>query len=606
MKLSPKDLLIGWANWLGVRWRAGVVLAVFALCGLIILGRAVQLQVTDRAFYAKQGGDRHERLRSIAAHRGVITDRNGAPLAISVPLVAIFADPKILSDYPDRIEELAELLDRDAEQLYDLIMADPERRFVYLKRHAQQRFAMQVQEAGIPGVGFKREYRRFYPTADVAAPLLGFSDIDDQGQAGLELAYDHVLSSEVGQRRILQDANGREIADLGVVKEAIPGKNLQLSIDRRLQYLSYQALIKGIGEHQASSGAAILMDVNTGEVLAMASAPSFNPNNRATIDPQTSRNRAIVDQFEPGSTVKPFTVAAALETGNWHPEDEIDTNPGSVRVGGFTIKDLRNYGVIDLNELLMRSSNVASTILARDMGAEHLWRTYRALGFGQYSGVGFPGEAPGSLSLWHDWRPADLAAHSYGYGLSVNLLQLATAYATLGNQGKAVSPTLIIRDHTPEGEQVFSPEVANTVVQLMESAVSPTGTARRAGIDDYYVAAKTGTVRRLSPQGGYASDSYNTIFVGMAPASDPRLVLAIWMTDPQTRPPYAGQIVAPVFQEIMSGALRMLNVRPDELDKRYRAQMLSERPRIAPRSEPKLAEQVNDLAGSVINVGGER
>ncbi|HSH83776.1 MAG TPA: penicillin-binding transpeptidase domain-containing protein [Guyparkeria sp.] len=557
--------ILQWAAWLGVRWRAGIVLLLFAAMALVLLGRAVQLQVTEHDFYASQGGDRQQRVQAIAAHRGMITDRHGEPLAISVAMHAVWLDPKVIVAHPEAVGRLAEILDQPADELEHRVRKHAARRFLYAARQVRPSVAAVVREAGLPGVGLQREYKRFYPTADVTAPLLGFANIDDEGLAGVELSFNQLLSGTPGKRRILKDGDGREIVDLGVIQEARPGQDLALSIDRRLQYLAYRELARAIDEHQAEAGSAVLMDVATGEVLAMASAPSFNPNNRASIDPSVTRNHAIVDQLEPGSALKPFTVATALTTGRWQATDTLDTAPGYRRVGGFTIHDHRNYGTLDLTGLLEKSSNIGASMLAEDIGAESLWKTYRELGFGQITGVGFPGEAAGSLSLWRDWRAADTAAHSYGYGLAVTPLQLATAYVALANGGQYVSPSLLRRDGPPaETRSVFEPAVANQVVDMLRTVVSPTGTAAKATITGFQVAGKTGTVRRLG-KGGYSKTDYNTVFAGVAPASDPRLVLVLVIQRPTAGEIYASAVAAPVFQRVMSGALRLLNIRPDDL-----------------------------------------
>ncbi|HER34928.1 MAG TPA: penicillin-binding protein 2 [Halothiobacillaceae bacterium] len=593
------DGILHWAGWLGVRWRAGIVLLVFAVAGLVLVGRAVQLQVTEHDFYAEQGGDRHQRLQTIAAHRGMITDRNGEPLAISVAMQAIWVDPKVIAGHPDAIGRLAAILDRPAAALGKRVREYGSRRFLYVARQVRPSVASLVREAELPGVGLKREYKRFYPTADVTAPLLGFANIDDEGQAGVELSFDRLLSGTPGKRRILKDGDGREIADLGVVQQARPGRDLALSIDRRLQYLAYRELSRAVEEQQALSGSAVLMNVATGEVLAMASAPSFNPNNRQTIDPSVTRNHAIVDQLEPGSAVKPFTVATALSTGRWQASDTVDTAPGYRRVGGFTIHDHRNYGTLDMTGLLMKSSNVGASMLAEDIGAEALWKTYRGLGFGRLTGVGFPGEASGSLSLWRDWRVADTAAHSYGYGLAVTPLQLATAYVALANDGDYIPPSLLRRDEIPETTSVFSPRVANQVVGMLRSVVSPTGTAPKAAITGFEVAGKTGTVRRLG-KGGYSKTDYNTVFAGLAPASDPRLALVIVVNRPTAGEVYAGDVAAPVFQRVMSGALRMLNIRPDDLPELPAGQIAG----VIPGDVP--GKVMGAVPGAVANSGHSR
>lgn len=577
------DGILHWAGWLGVRWRAGIVLLVFAAGALVLVGRAVQLQVTEHDFYAEQGGDRHQRVQTIAAHRGMITDRNGEPLAISVAMHAVWIDPKVIAGHPQAVGRLAAILDRPVAELNQRVREYGARRFLYVARQVRPRVAAAVRDAGLPGVGLKREYKRFYPTADVTAPLLGFANIDDEGQAGVELSFDKLLSGTPGKRRILKDGDGREIADLGIVQKARPGQDLALSIDRRLQYLAYRELARAIEEQQALAGSAVLMNVATGEVLAMASAPSFNPNNRATIDPSVTRNHAIVDQFEPGSAVKPFTVATALATGRWQASDTVDTEPGYRRVGGFTIHDHRNYGTLDLTGLLEKSSNVGASMLAEDIGAERMWKTYRGLGFGRITGIGFPGEASGSLSLWRDWRAADTAAHSYGYGLAVTPLQLAAAYVALANGGQYITPSLLRRDSQPDARPVFAAPVADQVVGMLRSVVSPTGTAPKAAITGFQVAGKTGTVRRLG-KGGYSKTDYNTVFAGVAPATDPRLALVVVLHRPSAGKVYAGDVAAPVFQRVMNGALRMLNIRPDDLPELPAGQVAGDVPAVVAES----------------------
>lgn len=567
-------------SWLGARWRVAVVSGVFGLSALILVGRAVQLQISEQGFYLQQGGDRQQRVQVIPAHRGMITDRNGDPLAISVPVDAVWVNPTEITKYyqqlrtdpnpkskkdPDPIKTLAALLEIPRSVLQGQIDSNRSKQFIYVRRQLRPSVAQQIRAAKLPGVGLQREYQRFYPTGDVSAPLVGFTNIDDHGQAGLEASYNQYLSGKAGQRLILKDAYGHEIDDLGVLSPAQPGNDLALSIDRRLQYLTYSELAKGVVETHAEYGSAVLMNVATGEVLAMASVPSFNPNNRATMTPALTRNRAIVDQFEPGSSMKPFTILAALESGRWQPQSTVNTSPGWVRVGGFTIRDHRNYGVLDLRGILEKSSNVGASHIAEDIGNKALWTEFHDFGFGQDAGVGFPGEVSGRMENWRDWSVSGTAAHSYGYGLSVTTLQLATAYAALANHGRYIHPTLLRRSQPAHAVQVASAKDADTVVSLLQAVVSPEGTAPKARIPGFHIAGKTGTSRMIGPDGKYSTDKYNTVFAGIAPASDPRLVLVVVVTDPQKGSYYAGDVAAPIFQHIMAGALRMLNIRPDDL-----------------------------------------
>ncbi|MHB8920818.1 MAG: peptidoglycan D,D-transpeptidase FtsI family protein [Halothiobacillus sp.] len=566
--------------WLAGHWRTAIVSGLFVLSAVILLGRAVQLQVSEQGFYVQQGGDRQQRAQVIPAHRGMITDRNGEPLAISVPMDSVWINPMELIKFyaqlnagavsmkikdRDPIQTLAKFLSLPKASLQALVDSNRSKQFIYVKRQLRPSLADQIRDARLPGVGLQREYQRFYPAGDAIAPLIGFTNIDDQGQAGLEASYNNYLAGTPGQRLILKDAYGHEVDDLGVIKEAQPGHNLALSIDRRLQYLTYSELAKGVAEHQAEFGSAVLMNVATGEVLAMASVPSFNPNNRASMAPALTRNRALVDQFEPGSSMKPFTITSALESGRWKPSNTVDTSPGWVRIGGFTIRDHRNYGVLDLRGILEKSSNVGASHIAEDIGGQAIWTTFHAFGFGQDTGVGFPGEVPGKLEDWRKWSVSGTAAHSYGYGLSVTTLQLATAYAALADHGRYVQPSLLKVDVPGTFVQAAPADDADTVVSLLQSVVSPLGTAPKARITGFQIAGKTGTSRMIGTDGSYSKDNYNTVFAGIAPASDPRLVLVIVVTDPQKGSYYAGDVAAPIFHNVMSGALRMLNIRPDNL-----------------------------------------
>ncbi|WP_298218929.1 penicillin-binding transpeptidase domain-containing protein [Halothiobacillus sp.] len=574
-----KGALWRFFDWFGGCWRTVIVLGLFAVLALILVGRAVQLQVSEQGFYVQQGGDRQQRLQVIPAHRGMITDRNGDPLAISVPMDAVWVNPTELTRFyaarntpsarkyvdQDPIKTLASLLKIPDASLRSLVADNRSKQFIYVQRQVRPSVAAAIRAARLPGVGLQREYQRFYPTGDAMASLVGFTNIDDQGQAGLEASYNNYLAGVAGRRLILKDAYGHEVDDLGVQKEAQPGHDLVLSIDKRLQYLTYSELARGVAANHAEYGSAVLMNVVTGEVLAIATVPSFNPNNRATMQPALTRNRALVDQFEPGSSMKPFTITAALESGRWQPDSTVNTTPGWVRIGGYTIRDHRNYGVLDLRGILEKSSNVGASHIGEDLGAEALWKNMRAFGFGQETGVGFPGEVAGRLENWRQWSVSGTAAHSYGYGLSVTTLQLAAAYAALANHGRYIHPSLLKRDAPSSYVQAAPAQYCDEVVSMLQAVVSPQGTAPKARIAGFQIAGKTGTSRMIGPDGTYSKDNYNTVFAGIAPASDPRLVLVVVVTDPQQGSYYAGDVAAPIFHGIMSGALRMLNIRPDNL-----------------------------------------
>ncbi|HHO81722.1 MAG TPA: penicillin-binding protein 2 [Halothiobacillus sp.] len=549
-------------------WRRHVRMAMIALMFFgganVLIWRAVDLQVAQHSFLSSKGGALHERRLEIPANRGTITDRNGEPLAISVPVDAVWVDPAQLRDKETELRELAGILNLDADNLIRQVKGAGNRRFMYVQRQVQPEIGEKVRALRVAGIHTRREYRRFYPSGEVSATLIGFTDIDDHALEGIERTYDEWLTGEPGSRRIIKDLHGRVIENLGVVREARPGRPLALSIDRRLQYLAYRELRAGVEAHDAKGGMAVLMDARTGEVLAMANVPSFNPNNRLSIDPSRTRNRAIVDQFEPGSAMKPFAMLAALQTGRYTPQTVIDTSPGWIKVDRFTIRDHRNYGVMDVTGVLQKSSNVGATRIAMDVGRESLWQLYDALGFGKPIGTGFPGEASGRLAFWRHWSSSDIATHAYGYGMSVTTLQLASAYATLANEGRAVRPSLLRLEQAPKGEQVVPARYAREVVNMLQSVTEEGGTGSRAKVPGYLVAGKTGTARK-SEGGGYSSNRYVTVFAGMAPASDPKLVLVVVVDEPQGDTIFAGQVAGPIFREIMAGALRLLNVRPDDM-----------------------------------------
>ncbi|HHO70465.1 MAG TPA: penicillin-binding protein 2 [Halothiobacillus sp.] len=549
-------------------WRCSVRVAVVALLffsgASVLIWKAIDLQVAQHSFLSSKGGALHVRQLEIPANRGMITDRNGEPLAISVPVDAIWVDPAQLQNKETELRELASILNLEADTLIQQVKEAANRRFMYVQRQVPPEIGEKVKALRVAGIHTRREYRRFYPSGEVSAPLIGFTDIDDHALEGIELAYDEWLTGEPGLRRIIKDLHGRVIENLGVVREARPGRPLALSIDRRLQYLAYRELRAGIEAHNAKGGMAVLMDARTGEVLAMANVPSFNPNNRLSIHPSRTRNRAIIDQFEPGSAIKPFLVLAALQTGRYTPQTVIDTSPGWIKVDRFTIRDHRDYGVMDVTGVLQKSSNVGATRIAMDVGRESLWQLYDALGFGKPIGTGFPGEASGKLTFWRHWSSSDIAAHAYGYGMSVTALQLASAYATLANEGRAVRPSLLRLEQAPTGEQVVPARYAREVVNMLQSVTEEGGTGTRAKVPGYLVAGKTGTARK-SEGGGYSNKRYVTVFAGMAPASDPKLVLVVVVDEPQGDTIFAGQVAAPIFREIMAGALRMLNVRPDDI-----------------------------------------
>jgi cell division protein FtsI (penicillin-binding protein 3) len=547
------------------RWSLMVVLA---LSGLMLVWRAVDQQIFETDFLQQEGQRRHLRVVEMPANRGNILDREGEPLAISTPVDSIWANPRLLP--PDRrlLAPLADALGKDVGELLRLLSKRSNRSFVYLQRRVQPDMAEQVEavvdELDIPGVGMQREYRRYYPSGEVFSHLVGFTDIDDQGQEGLELVFEEWLQGKAGSKRVIRDGRARVVKDVENIRTPEPGKELRLSLDRRLQFLAYRELKAAVKQHKARSGSAVILDVRTGEVLAMVNQPSYNPNDPKRRRGGRLRNRAMTDVFEPGSTMKPFAVAAALETGKVQPGTRIDTTPGTFAVGRNLVKDIRNYGVIDVATVIRKSSNVGVSKIALDLPSEVLWRLYSRLGFGEVTNSGFPGEAAGQLSPYQRWARIDQATLAFGYGLSVTPLQLARAYAVLAADGISRPVSLLRVKEAPAGERVMSTRTASLMRKMMEAVVSAEGTAPQAAVEGYRVAGKTGTVKK-SIKGGYAEDRYLAVFAGMVPVSDPRLVMAVVIDEPSAGKYYGGQVAAPVFSRVMAGALHLLNISPDAL-----------------------------------------
>lgn len=545
--------------------RLKVLLVVSALVLVALVLRAIDLQVLSRDFLTQQGEQRQVRTLTESAHRGMVTDRNGEPLAISAPVQTAWANPKDLLEQRDRWSELAEALQVDADWLAERIEARAGREFMYLRRHMLPAQAEKVTALRVQGVGLTREFRRYYPHGETTSHILGYTDIDDRGQEGVELAFNDWLSGSPGAKRVLRDRHGRSIRDVASIRPARDGRTLRLTIDQRLQYLAYRELKAAVAEHDAQGGSAVLLDARTGDVLAMVNQPSFNPNNRGSIRSERARNRALTDSMEPGSVIKPFTVAAALDAGVIDPNVTLDTRPGTMRVGRLTVRDFRDYGVIDLTTLIARSSNVGATKLALDMPPDRFWQVLHQAGFGQSTGTHFPGEVGGRLRDFPSWREVEQATMGYGYGLSITPLQMAAAYTAFANDGQRIPVRLVhTADDLREPAGVMTPETAHRVLAMMEHTIGSEGTARQAAIDGYRIAGKTGTSRK-SGQGGYTEDRYISSFVGLAPASDPRFVMAVVIDEPNAGTYFGGAVAAPVFRNVIASALRMFNVRPDAM-----------------------------------------
>ncbi len=547
------------------RWRRGVVLAAFALVGLALLARAVELQILDRDFLQTQGQQRHLRVLDVPAHRGMITDRTGEPIAVSTPVDSIWGHPEELLENSDRLPELGELLGRETGELREFIEARSGREFIYLKRHLAPEQADAVLSLDMPGIYSQREYRRYYPAGEVAAQLIGFTNIDDQGQEGLELAYEGWLQGRPGSKRVLRDRLGRIIEDVENIESPRPGQDLQASIDLRLQYVAYRELKAAVNEHGADAGSMVIMDPATGEVLAMVNQPAFNPNNRRNATTAQARNRAIVDLLEPGSAIKPFIAAAALESGAVEPDRQFDTSPGEQRFAGHSVRDIRDYGELDVTGILQKSSNIGATQIALETDPESLWRTLDQFGFGSLTASAFPGEAPGHLPHWRDWREIGQVTAAYGYGMSMTPLQLTKAYAAIANGGEMAEASLLKRDSEPHTRTVMSPGTAEHLMGMLEQVVAPGGTGTRAAVPGYRVAGKTGTVVKSGP-GGYSEDEYQSIFAGMLPASSPRLVGVVMIDNPRGEDFYGGAVAAPVFARVMNDAMRLLDIPRDHIE----------------------------------------
>lgn len=549
------------------RWRFyGVGVVLCAMTG-VAAWHVASLQVLpgkDKGyeFLQVQGQARTLRTESISAYRGVITDRHGEPLAVSSPVQSIWANPQILNESPQSLSALAAALRVDREAIAAKLKRYRDKEFVYLKRHLPPQRAEQVLALKTPGVFAEREYRRFYPAGEVAAHVVGFTDIDDRGQEGMELAFDDWLTGTDGAKQVLKDLKGRVVKDVQLLRAAQSGKDLRLSIDLRLQYLAYRELKTAVKEHRAKSGSVVVLDTQTGEILAMANQPSYNPNDRSRIRAVALRNRAITDQFEPGSTMKPITVMAALETGRYLPHTPVDTSPGYVRVGKKTLLDPINYGVIDVTKILTKSSQVGLTKLALDMEPEAIRDMYFRLGLGQDTGSGFPGESVGVLPNHSRWQPIVQANFAFGYGMSATVLQLAQAYSVIANDGLKRPISLLKVDDRPTGESVVEPRYTRQLIDMLKTVTEKGGTATRASLANYEVAGKTGTVHKVSAQGGYEDDSYLALFAGIAPAEHPRIVTVVMINEPSAGKYFGGEVAAPVFAKVASGALRLMQVPP--------------------------------------------
>ncbi len=549
-------------------WRFRVVIGLLALMVGAICWRIIDLQVVDRDFLKGQGDARSLRHIPIPAHRGLITDRNGEPLAVSTPVTTLWANPKEMQASKDRWPQLAAALGQNPQQLTERLTQQASKEFIYLVRGLTPEQGQHVLDLKVPGVYGLEEFRRFYPAGDVTAHMVGFTDLDDHGREGVELAYDEWLAGVPGKRQVIKDRRGRLIKDIQVTKNAKAGKTLALSIDLRLQYLATRELRNAIAEQDAKAGSLVIMDVKTGEVLAMVNQPTYNPNNRRSMFPAAMRNRAIIDVFEPGSTVKPISMSAALESGRWKPTDKVEVYPGSLQIGRYTIKDVsKSEGpILDLTGILINSSNVGMSKIAFDIGGEAIYRVMSQVGLGQYTGLGFPGERVGNLPNHREWRKAETATLSYGYGVSVTALQLVHAYAALANDGKMVPLSILKVDKAPEAVQAIPKETAETIQGMLQQVIEAPRGVFRAQVPFYHVAGKSGTARKATVGSkGYTENAYRSLFAGFGPMSDPRYAIVVVIDEPGKGGYFGGLVSAPVFSKVMSGTLRLMNVPPDNL-----------------------------------------
>lgn len=542
-------------------WRSRVLLAMLLLGLFGLVGRAAYLQGMKNDFLRQEGESRYSRIVETSANRGMITDRHGEILAISTPVASVCANPRKMDASNEQLKNLAALLKMDVAEIQQRI-ADKRREFVYLKRRVLPESADSVTKMNMPGVFLKNEFQRFYPAKEMAAHVLGLTDIDDQGQEGVEREWQEKLASGLGKRRVIRDRKGRIVEDVEKIQALRHGQNLILSLDSGIQHLAHSGLKHAVEVHKAEAGSIVVLDAQTGEVLALSNLPVYNPNRRATINDANRRNRALVDTFEPGSTLKPFAVAVAMEVGQVNADTIVQTAPGIFKVGRSTIRDVKDKGELSVAQVIQESSNIGTAKIALSLPAQTLWEIFSRSGFGAPADIGFPGEARGELRPYNTWRPIEQATMSYGHGISVSLLQLARAY-TLFTTGGELKPVSLLKQNVPVmGQQVISRSTALAMSHMLELVTQPGGTAPLAQVNGYRVAGKTGTAHKLV-NGRYARDRYISSFVGYAPVSNPRLIIAVMLDEPSAGEYFGGAVAAPVFSRVMTGALRMLNVPHD-------------------------------------------
>lgn len=546
-----------------ITWRFYTILIFILIIVAALICRVVDLAVIEQHFLREQGDVRAQHIISTPAFRGIIVDRNGFPLAISTSIYSIWLDPQEIKLDTNTIKKLSSLIAMKPSSIQKIINKNQSKQFIYLKRNISPEIADQVKKLNIHGMYLEENFKRFYPEGEVAAHIIGFTNIDDKGQEGLEMQYNDWLSGVSGKKLVIKDRLGQTISEIKSIREPKPGKNLILSIDRRIQYLAYRELMTGLQKNSAHSGSVVVLDVKTGEVLAMANLPSYNPNSRP---PQNDllRNRAVTDIFEPGSTMKAFSVAVALDSGKFSPDTVIDTTPGWIQVGKHVIHDEHRKGPMSVTQILQYSSNVGVTKMMLTLSPERLWSMLHGLGFGEETGIGFPGERSGLLAKRRTWPPLALATLAFGYGISVTALQLSHAYATLANNGKIIPLSLLKVDQPPTGKRVMSQKLAKQMLILLESVFAKGGTGEVAKIPGYHVAGKSGTTKKLG-ENGYEKHKHISSFIGIAPVTNPRVVVAVVIHEPEGKEYLGGLVAGPVFKNIMEGTLRILNIPPDDV-----------------------------------------
>ncbi|MDI1236201.1 MAG: penicillin-binding protein 2 [Polaromonas sp.] len=542
-------------------WRSKLIVAGIALAFAGLAGRAAYVQVVGNEFFQRQGEVRFARTLELPANRGRILDRNGLILASSVPAASIWAIPEDVEASKAQLIELARLLEMPVAELQKKL-ANEDKSFVWVKRQVDESVAQQIHSLGIKGIYHRKDYKRKYPEGETSAHVVGFTNVEDRGQEGIELTFNKELAGKPGSRRVIKDRLGRVVESIGEQVPPVEGRDIQLSVDSKVQFFAYQKLRDAVIARKAKAGSVVVLDTITGEVLALANYPSYVPDKRQNLTGEQLRNRAVTDTFEPGSTMKPITVAMALEAGRIKPGTLIETGPGRISIGGFTISDTHNYGTLTVEGVIQKSSNVGALKIAQKMTPHEMWDTYVALGYGQKPQIEFPGAVTGRLRPWKSWRPVEQATMSYGYGLSASLFQMAHSYTSFAHDGRIIPVTMLKSSEPATGVRVFSPENAHAIRKMLQMAAAPGGTGQLAQTVGYSVGGKSGTAHKQVGK-GYASNKYRAWFTGMAPIEAPRIIVAVMIDEPSDGTYYGGLAAAPVFSEVVQQTLRMMGVQPD-------------------------------------------